>query len=773
MESANERYGEQISKEANSMQQLVSKFLPYWPLLLLFTILSVTGAYVYLRYTTPVYAAFASIMIKDDRKGSDDGQTLQSASFFESKKNIDNEIRVLQSRILMENVVKRLALYAPLSQKGNLKNGDAYEISPVIVEVENPDILTEVNDVGFSFDKSDSSVILGGKDKYPLNKIVNTAYGPLKFSINKYHIPSLESSRQLSFSLIRPNKVAVDMSQYLTVSGGVSALVDLSYKDPIPQRAINILNNLVDIYERRSVQDKNNLSLNALNFINEQLAILGKDLDSIEKKIQQYRAGAGAISTVEQSSVLIQGAASIDTKLGELDNQYAVLNQVEKYAGDKTNSSSALVPSTFGITDQTLTTLTTQLYSSQQEYDKLKSVVGEKNPRLVALEEQINKLKPEIVNNIRAQKANIDATKRSLMSTVGGFNSKLMSMPGKERALIDISRQQQTKNALYQELLQKKQDAELKLASVSSSSKVVDSAMSSKFPVSPKKKLIYLLSLVVGTGLFVGIIVIKDMFNGKVMYRSEIEKMTSIPVIAEIPFEKTNFPLVIAKGSRSFIAESFRKLRISLSFLGIDSSHKKILITSSISGEGKSFVSANLAVSLSLTGKKVVLVDLDLNNPTLSKILDVEYREGVTEYLQGEKEAEKIVNQLSGYESLYFISAGTLPENPTELLANGKVAILIDYLEKNFDLVLIDTSPSALVTDAFILTELCNATLFVVMHNYTPKKLIDRLDQSNQINTIHNPAIIFNGLKTKGVFKNTYGYGYDYVYGNKERGKKI
>lgn len=755
------------------MQQLVSKFLPYWPLLLLFTVLSVTGAYIYLRYTTPIYAAFASIMIKDDRRGSDDSQTLQSASFFESKKNIDNEIRVLQSRILMESVVKRLALYAPLLQKGKVKNGDAYEISPVIVEAESPDALTEVNDVEFSFDKSDSTVLLNGKNKYPLNRVVNTPYGPLRFSINKYHIPSLESARQLSFSLIRPDKVAVEMSKYLTVSGGVSALVDLSYKDPIPQRAVNVLNNLVDIYERRSVQDKNNLSLNALNFINEQLAILGKDLDSIEKKIQHYRSGAGAISTVEQSSVLIQGAASIDQKLGELDNQYAVLNQVEKYAGDRANSGSALVPSTFGITDQALTTLTTQLYSSQQEYDKLKAVVGEKNPRLLALEEQISKLKPEIINNIKGQKSSIDAARRSLMATSGGFNSKLMSMPGKERALIDISRQQQTKNALYQELLQKKQDAELKLASVSSSSKVVDSAMSSKFPVSPKKKLIYLLALVTGAGLFVGVIVVKDIFNGKVMYRNEVEKMTTIPVIAEIPFEKTSSPVVIAKGSRSFIAESFRKLRISLSFLGIDSTHKKILVTSSISGEGKSFVAANLGISLSLTGKKVVLVDLDLNNPTLSKILDVDYSDGVTEYLQGEKKATDIINQLPGYESLYFISAGTLPENPTELLANGKIAGLIEYLESNFELVLIDTSPSALVTDAFILTELCNATLYVVRHNYTPKKLINRLDQNNQINTIHNPAIVFNGLKTKGVFKNSYGYGYDYVYGNKERGKKI
>ncbi len=777
MRQVNEQYGGGAveKKEENSFQQLISKFLPYWPLLIFFVFLSLAGAYIFLRYTTPVYAAFASVLIKDDRKGSDDSQTLQSAGFFESKKNIDNEIRVLQSRSLMEDVVKRLALYAPLSQKGKVKSGDAYQISPIMVEAKNPDSIREVKEVEFNYNKSDSSVTLAGKDKYPLNQIVNTPYGTLRFSINRNYIPSLESDKQLFFSLYKPSKVAVELAKYYSVSGGVTALVDLSYKDPIPQRAENILNNLVDIYEKQSVLDKNNLSKNALTFINEQLGILGKDLDSIEKKIQYYRSGSNAVAIGEQSSVLIQGAAAIDQQLGELNNQAAVLNQIEKYAASRANENqgSALVPSTFGITDPTLTTLTGQLYTQQQEYDKLRKTVGEKNPKLMAIEEQINKLKPDILNNIRSQQASINAARRSLSSTSSGFTSKLLSVPAKERNLVDISRQQQSKNNLYQTLLQQKQDAELKLASISSGSKVIDTALAGKDPVSPKKKLIYLMAFVAGIGLFVAVILVKDFLTGKIMYRNEIEKMTSIPVIGEISFEKTDSPLVIAKGTRSFIAEAFRKLRISLSFLGIDAAHKKILITSSISGEGKSFVAANLAVSLSLTEKKVVLVDLDLNNPTQSKILNVEYESGVTEFLTGEKKPDQIINKLEGQENLYFIAAGSLPENPTELLANGKVKSLIDYLDNQFDVVIIDTSPSALVTDAFILSEFCDATLFVIRHNYTPKRLVSRIDESNQINTIHNPAIVFNGLKTRGVFKNNYGYGYDYVYGNKDRGKKV
>ena len=246
----------------------------------------------------------------------------------------------------------------------------------------------------------------------------------------------------------------------------------------------------------------------------------------------------------------------------------------------------------------------------------------------------------------------------------------------------------------------------------------------------------------------------------------------SIPIIGEVAFDKSKTPLVIQAGKRSFIAEEFRKLRISLSFLGIDPAHKKILVTSSISGEGKSFIAANLAVSLSLTGKKVVLVDLDLNNPTISKILNVNQEEGITEFLTGQKEPEEIIKRVKAHENLFFISAGHLPENPTELLANGKVKEIIDYLDNIFDLVIIDTSPIVLVTDAYILSALCDATLYVIRHKYTPKMLIKRIDESNQINPINNPAIVFNGVKVRGFFKNNYGYGYDYVYGNKERGKK-
>lgn len=758
--------------ESNIVQQITSKYLPYWPLFILFALLAFAAAYVYLRYATPIYQASATLIIKDESRGSGDDKFTQSLNLIEAKKNIENEMEVLQSRELMEKVVKSLYLYAPITQEGKLKAGDAYTLSPIKVEVKNPDSIFAVQKINLSYDNASQTVTLNNTDKYPLNEYVNTKYGTLKFLPNKYAVLSANNiKKQLYFSLEDVRLVA---SGYLgglkIVPNKQSAIIQIVYKDPIPQRAVDIINNLIGIYDSVSINEKNSTARNSLAFVNEQLYGVKHDLDSIERKVQQFKSGNNATDIGTQGAYYLKNVSENGQKLDEVNMKLSMLNQVESSIANK-QSGEMLSPSTLGV-DPSLSAMITQLQNKQMEFENLKNKVGENHPSLLAITDQINKLQPGILENIRNTQQSLIASKQSIASASGSYNSMLSSVPQKERALLEITREHQTKANQYQFLLQKKSEAEMTLASTASNSRIVDKALASNFPVSPNRKMIYLIALLGSLGLCVAIITIKDSFTGKIKYRNEIEKMTTIPIIGEIAFEKTNTPLIIEKGTRSFVAEEFRKLRISLSFLGIDQAHKKLLLTSSISGEGKSFIAANLAVSISLTGKKVVIVDLDLNNPSLSKILDVNYEDGVSEFLNGEKGPSEIVNKLEAHENLYFISAGSLPENPSELLANGKVKSLIDYLENNFDMVIIDTSPAVLVTDAYVLSGLCDATLYVIRHNYTPKMLIKRLDENNQINTINNPAIVFNGVKTRGVFKNNYGYGYDYVYGNKERGRK-
>lgn len=758
-------------KQDNLMQQFVSKYVPYWPLFLLAIIIGVVLAYTYIRYTTPIYEATATVIIKDEKKGNEESKLVESLDQISSKKIVENEIEIIQSRKLMENVIRTLGLYAPIYKKGDVHDILAYTSSPVSVVALFPDSLHFYKEIDLNYNNENHQVILNHRYKYPLDSFVNSPYGKLKFITNKY-FEADTSTKQLYFTLNNPKSVVASFLPGLKAEAAskLSSIVDLTYRDVNPLRAENILNELINAYQESANAEKNNLARNTLNFVNNRLALVSHDLDSIEKKVQQFKSGNQAVDISTQGQLFLQNVSANDQKLGDVNTQIAVLDKVENFVKSNSNSPTGIVPSTLGVSDPMLNKLIDELYTTELQYDNLKKTVGENNPALIALSSKINKIKPSILSNIKSQQQSLNATKQNILSTNGAYNSILQSVPQKERALLDISREQQIKSNLYSFLLQKREESEIAYASAVSNSRVVDYAQALPDPVSPKKLLIYLISIVLLLGICGAFIFTKEYLTGKVLYRQEIESLTSIPILGEIAFDKSKDSIVIEKGTRSFIAEEFRKLRISLSFLGIDSAHKKILLTSSISGEGKSFISANLAVSLSLTGKKVVLVDMDLNNPTLNKILNINREDGVTEFLEGEKYPEEIIKHVDSYENLFFISAGSiLPENPSELLANGKVTELINYLDNIFDYVIIDTSPMVLVTDGYLLTGLCDATLYVIRHHYTPKMLIKRIDENIHINPINNPAIIFNGVKMRGFFKNNYGYGYDYVYGNKDR----
>ena len=766
-------HNSRTERKENLSQQMVSKFLPYWPLFLLFSVIAVAGAFLYMRYyTTPIYEASAVLIIKDEKKGNEDSKLTESLDMISSKKIVENEIEVIQSRSLMENVAKNLFLYAPVFEKGKVKVRAAYVLSPVLVQVQNPDSLQEVGRVNFSYDRQNKTVILNNKLSCPLNTYLKTPYGTLRFIPNKnYSGEATPGNKQLYFSIVQPRTVAMGLLSGLSVaaSSKLSTVVDLKFRDEVPQRAEDILNGLIQAYEESAILDKNILARNTLKFVEDRLNIVANDLAVIEQKVQQYKSGKSAVDISAQGQLYLQNVSTNDQKLSEVNEQISVLNQVEKFVSSRDHGGS-IVPSTLGVSDPMLSNLIDKLYGSELEYEKLKTTVGENNPKLISLSDQINKIRPNILENIQSQRQSLNAVRDNLNVTNGKYSSILSSVPQKERQLLDISREQNIKSNIYSFLLQKKEESALSYASAMPNSRVVDNAQAGAFPVSPNKKLIYAIAVLAAMGICFVFITIKESFTGKVLYRNEIEALTAIPVIGEVSFEKSKKPIVVESGKRSFIVEEFRKLRTSLSFLGINNAQKKILVTSSISGEGKSFIASNLAVSIAITGKKVVLVDMDLNVPTLSKILNVDHEFGITDFLKGKKYPEEIIKPVAGHENLFFIAAGELSENPSELLLNGKVNEIIDYLDNSFDMVIIDTSPIVLITDAYILSEMCDATLYVMRHGYTPKMLVKRIDENSEINPIHNPAIVFNGVKTRGLFKTNYGYGYNYVYGNDKKG---
>lgn len=754
-----------IQQDGNIINQLLFRYLPYWPLFIVMLLLGVAFAYVYIRYKVPIYEANASILIKDERKGADESKALETLNLFRTNKIVENEIEMIRSRTLLKNVVRNLRLYAPVYEEGQVNVVPAFLKTPVEVEVMNPDSLIEAEKVYFSFDKVKQVVNVEGKD-YPLNKWTPSPWGTVRFIPNPYY-ESHHEQKPLFFSLVEQKKVIDYLDKQLTISPSSrqSTVINIKVKDPVPVRGKLVLNELIRQYDRASVTDKNELALNTLKFVEGELSKMQKELDSMNRGIEQFRTSNNVVDISSQGQQYLAGTGANDAKVSEIDVQLSVLREVENYVRSK-GANTGIVPSTAGINNPLLGSLITQLYENEAQYKKLITTTGENHPMARTLREQIDNLRPSIMENIASQKRNLQASRSNLASSVGKYSSLLRSMPEKERQYLEISRERATKEANYQALLQRKAETELSLNATVADSRIVDEAESTTEPVSPNKLFVYLVSILGGLGLAILIIALKEGFNRTILFRSEIENFTSVPVIGEVIHDTSGQPIVISHDRKNFIAEQFRQIRTSLSYLGISSKKKKILITSSIPGEGKSFVSANLAISLALTDKKVVLLEVDLRKPKLSEIFGIDPTVvGISQFLIGDKEADEIIKRTEANPNLFIISAGPIPPNPSELILNGRIQELLVYLENAFDYIVIDTAPVSPVTDAYLLSQYCDATLYIVRHGYTPRIYLQLLDENNRVKGLKNLALIFNGVKSRGIGKGGYGNGYGYGYG--------
>ncbi len=751
------------AKESNLFSQVWFKYSPYWPLFLILLLITLGGAWAYIRYKTkPLYAATAAILVKDERKGQDESKMIEALNQLSTTKIIENEIEVLKSRHLMTQVVRNLHLYAPVYQKGKIKSISAYTSSPVRIQAMYPDSLNYSGNVFFTVDEARTKVNINGTS-YPVNEWVKTPWGTLRFI--PQNLQSMPAD-PLYFVIAQPQYFAGFMVGALDVSpvSKLSTVINLKILDENPRRAEDILNELIVAYNNAAMDDKNTLAANTLQWVDDRLKNVAKNLDSIERKIQDYKASKGAIDISSQGTLYLENVSALSQRLGDVNVQIDVLDQVEKYVQSK-DKSGGIVPSTVGVSDPLLTDLVNKLYNAELEYEKLRKTTAENNPMALQMKEQIDKLKPSILENVRNQRAGLNASRSNISSLNNRYSSMLSSIPKKERDLVDISREQSIMSGVYSFLLTKKEETELALRASIADSRIVDKAQASFGPVAPDTKKIYILAVILAFAIGVGLVSAGELFKRTILYRHEIENYTSVPVIGEIAYQKTDDPLVIGEGKRTFVAEQFRNLRASLPYIGINGDRKKLLVTSTISGEGKSFIVANLGMSLAMTGKKVVVLEFDLSNPALSEKLGMAPEKGLAEYLNGDARKDEIVIQTGVHENLFLAPAGKLPENPSELITSEKVPELLNYLSVYYNYIIIDTAPVGLLSDAYILSGYCDASLYVVRHRHTPKISIKRIDENNKINELKNMAIVFNGVRSRGFLKNSYGYGYGYGYG--------
>jgi capsular exopolysaccharide synthesis family protein len=558
----------------------------------------------------------------------------------------------------------------------------------------------------------------------------------------------------------------------VSIDNKQSTIIDLSLKDENSERGEAILNDLIKFYNVSIEMEKNQLAANTAKFIDDRLATVENELLQIEHEQQTYRSNRGAIDVGTQGKLYLENVSSNDQKQGDINMQLSVLKQVENYVHSK-SLSNGIVPSTVGVSDPGLNEMVKNIYELQLQRESLKKTTGENNPAVLSLNDQIEKIRPQILENLQNQRQSLEASRKNIVATNQNYSSQLQSIPETEKKLVDISRELSLKSDIYTFLLQKKEETALSFITNGSSSKIVNRPESSEFPVTPKRKMIYLGSLFLSVLVGLGFSTTRESLRSKIMYQVDIEKLTALPVISEITSGQSDKVIVIGNNQRTLIAEQFRRLRVTLSYLGIGDTKKRILITSAISGEGKSFVAINLAMSLALTDKKVALLDFDLNNPSLHLKFKINKGIGITEYLRGDVNAEAIINRSAVNENLYFISAGEIPDNPSELITNGKTEDLLGYLDGKFDFVIVDVAPVGPISDAYILSPLCDATLYIIRHAYTPKVFVERIDKNNLLNNLKNAAIVFNDVSSRNFSNYSYGYGYGNVYGGKNDRKRL
>jgi capsular exopolysaccharide synthesis family protein len=752
-------------EQSSVFRRMVYKYLPFWYIFLILFLVAGALAFAYLKVTTPLYESYASILIKDEKRGQEESQMEEVLNLFSQKNIVENEVEIIRSNAVLQETVSRLGLYAPIWEEYGWQRrltASAYHSSPVRIQLRDSVNWKNTNKIEIAFTRD--GVWMKGKT-YKIGSWFQSPWGEMRFVKNpEFWNGYRKKGSKFYFKLIKTNKAASMLASRLVVSptSKQASVVALKLRDEVPERGETILSEIVNVYNLTTIRKKNETAYNTLRFIEERLGKVTKELDSVEQSIQQYRDNSGIVDISQQSSQYLRSVEQNDMELNKTKVQMAVIDEVDSYLNS--NTGRPIAPSTFNIQDQTLSQLLDRLYTKELELEKLSSTTAENNPIILSLRGEVDRLRDKINENIANQRKSLQASESHLSSVSGQYNSMLNTIPKKEKELVEVSRQRNIKSDIYSFLLQKKEEATYALKSSVAESHLVQLPASSSQPVSPKKPFIGVLAFLVPLVFGVGLVGARDFLSSRVLYRDDIHSLTNVPVIGEVILDKDERDILSKAGGRSFVQEQFRQIRTSFRNLAMNKgTYRRVMVTSSIEGEGKSFVAANFAISIARTGKKVVLVGCDLYQPVLQDIFDLDAGKGVTDYLLGEAEPREILIPTS-IDNLTLVSSGNLVRTPSELITNGRIEILLNYLDALYDLVIIDSPPVRPVSDAYELAQYCNFVLFVVRHDFTPKVSLQILDEDMENHNISDMAIVFNGVKKRGLGKYSYGYGYGYGY---------
>ena len=769
----NEQTSFQEKSDTNIFVQILQKYLPFWPLFVITTGIGISVAYLLLRSKEPVYITSAKVLLKDPNSGGGDSKVLDALNIFGEKKIVDNEILVLKSSSIVQEVVKNLNLYTTVFNQGKVRKEELYgKTAPVYFIARQKDSIFNSEKYFFSVNWKNGTIEINNQT-VPFSQTVMLGNVNYQVLFNPGYNQAVEG-KNFFLSINPVDEVAGVISDGIRAApfSNVSTVLDVKIETPVPEKGEAILRNLFVVYNAQGIEDKNAIAYKTLNFIEDRLGLVIRELDSVEKNIVAYRSRESLINVSAQSELYLAKVTDLDKAKGDIDLQLDILNNIENYVRSKAKNTGT-VPSLNVVQDPILSNLLTELYTAEFNRDKVTSISGERSEPVLTANNQIEKIKQDIKQNLVNIRSGLLTSKNDVVTKINQNNNLLRQVPQKERGLLEISRQQAVKNSIYSFLLQKREETAISSSSTSSDLRIIERPNSGG-QVRPIPKNFYLGGFIIGLLAAVLFVLIKEQFQSTILFKSEIESKTTVPFVGEISQSANKEPIVILEGKRTIIAEQFRALRTNLGFLGFDDTHKTLLVTSSISGEGKSFVAINLAISITLTGKRVALMEMDLRKPKVSKLLNIAREPGISNFIAGKVSFEQVVKETE-IPRLFVIPAGIIPPNPTELIGKPGFIDLMQQVKNNFDYVIIDTAPIGPVTDALLLKKYADVTLYVIRHGRTPKIFIRMINELKITQKFNNICLVFNGIKKRGImigngksengYGSGYGSGYGYSYG--------
>ncbi len=742
-----------------SFAEILLHYLKHWKLFLISVIVCLTCFIIYLQFAIPQYRVSSSVIIKDEKKGQGyDLTAFNDLGIITQKSNVDNEIEILSSKALMQQVIDSLHINVLYFKNTGLKKEELYKKSPIQVTVN-------------EYKKKGSFIISKDTKK------------------NKLHLKSNDDSEEDFERLINVGEMFESPWGWLTISfmtvenSEFPVIVKILSKDTYPMisverknlnassvnieaitscpdKGIDIINTLIFVYNQQVINDKNYVANNTINFINERLADISGELQVAEKNVETYKQSRNLTDTKAEAGLYLTANSEYEKKISDADMQITILNYVRSYLKASENKDN-IVPANIGLSDPTIINLINTYNDLILDKKRATSGMKQGNPLLQEYDDRANSLRSNLLKGIDIAESGLKLSRNELVKQETLYSRKIRGLSTQERESRELYRQKEIKETLFLYLLQKKEETGLTLALATPNARVIDKAFMDKNPVKPKKQILFIGAFLCGLIIPIIYIYIKGLFNFRLENKEELIKTVKAPYLGEIPISKGSTPLPTEK-VRSGIAEKFRTITSNLKFLAGQDENKVIIITSTVSGEGKSFVSRNLALSLATSGKKTLLIDLDIRKSVMNETLDLTPSKGIVIYLSDPSiKVEDIIDK-SGkiHGKLDIIPTKILPPNPAELLDSDRLDKLFKEVVPQYDYIIVDTPPIGLVADAFRISQFASACIYVTRKGYTHKKSLPDIQSLYQEKKLHNMSCILNGVSQSKY----YGHNGDNYY---------